>query len=88
MEARVEVLSVIEVDTSPRTGFRINVKPLRFVVFFLVSSGIPLLILLMYMDFAAAHGVVLEKGCEGPGIPFSLMSGILFALQLRWFEIS
>ena len=49
----------------------------------LFSIGIPLLGLLIYMTYAEANGIKLEKGCEGPGVPFSMLSGFIFALIQR-----
>ena len=66
----------------------ITSAPLRFFGYLLFSILLPLFALLLYMSYAAANGIVLESGCEGPGIPFSLISGILFALQLRFIELS
>lgn len=49
----------------------------------LFSIGLPLVGLLIYMNHAEANGIKLETGCEGPGIPFGMLSGILFALIQR-----
>lgn len=49
----------------------------------IISIGIPLLALLAYQIYAERNGIKLEDGCEGPGNSFAIMSGILFAFQLR-----
>jgi len=66
---------------------RLNTKVLIFFQW-LVSMIVPLVLLLVYQNYATEHGVVLEKGCEGPGVPFGMLSGILFLLQLRYFSFS
>ena len=48
-----------------------------------ISILIPLILLLFYHNYAATNGIILATGCEGPDIPFSMLSGLLFALQLR-----
>lgn len=48
------------------------------------SIGLPLICLLIYMDYAKTNGIRLETGCEGPGIPFGMLSGIIFAVILRF----
>lgn len=66
---------------------RLNAKVLIFFQW-LISTLIPLALLLIYQDYANKNGIVLEKGCEGPGVPFGMISGILFLLQLRYFPYS
>lgn len=66
---------------------RLNAKVLIFFQW-LISFIIPLALLLVYQNYANEHGITLEKGCEGPGVPFGMMSGILFLLQLKYFPHS
>lgn len=47
------------------------------------SIGLPMIGLLVYMAYAEADGTKLEVGCHGPGVPFSMLSGILFLFIQR-----
>lgn len=49
-----------------------------------VSVALPLFGFMIYMDYAKVHGIVLKSGCEGPAVPFGMMSGFLFALIQRF----
>lgn len=66
---------------------RMNAKVLIFFQL-LISTIIPLALLLIYQNYASEHGIILEKGCEGPGMPFGMLSGIIFLLQLRYLSYS
>jgi hypothetical protein len=86
--SEIQIATGIESNIEQFVFPNINARPLRFLGYFIVAIVLPSSALLIYMDYAASHGILLEKGCEGPGVPFSLLSGILFALQLRFFEIT
>lgn len=75
----MELIEAIELKT-PKIHWNSNV-----IIFFqwLSSTAISLILLLVYQKYAAENGIALEKGCEGPGIPFGMLSGFLFLLQLR-----
>ncbi len=66
---------------------RLNIKVVMFIQW-LVSVIVPLVLLLVYQKYANENGIKLEKGCEGPELPFGMLSGILYLLQLRYFSFS
>ena len=55
----------------------------RFAAYLLIATLLPLSLLLLCLDYALFHNIKLEQGCHGPGVSFGLLSGLLFALQLR-----
>lgn len=56
---------------------------LKLFLQFIISVFVPLLCFLVYQDYALSVGIKIEQGCEGPGISFGMLSGILFTLFLR-----
>lgn len=53
-----------------------------------LSMAVSLMLLLTYKRYASENGIILEKGCEGPGLPFGMLSGILFLMQLKFSLLS
>ncbi|MGE3756394.1 MAG: hypothetical protein AB7H97_01490 [Pseudobdellovibrionaceae bacterium] len=62
---------------------RVNTEGLRIGFFAIFSVSVSTTLFLMFLSYAEAHGIKLENGCEGPGVPFGMLSGVLFALFLR-----
>ena len=50
----------------------------------LLSTVVSLSLFLAYQKYAVENGIQLEKGCCGPELPFGMLSGFLFLLQLRY----
>lgn len=65
-------------------SFPINKVAIKMALYIVISVGISMLALLSFLSYARASGIILENGCDGPGVPFGMLSGILFALFLRF----
>ncbi len=87
-QAAIEVkYAATQIDLVPTDKAFPHLEKVRGAIIFLleiaVSIGLPMAGLLIYMAYAEANGIKLEVGCHGPGVPFSMLSGILYALILR-----
>lgn len=56
-------------------------------VFFAVSTIVPLVLFLIYRNYATQAGIVLKSGCDGPELPFGMLSGFFMWLQLRFISL-
>lgn len=59
--------------------FYLLLIPLQIVISFIF----PLMLYQIFLAYAVKENLVLGVGCEGPGVFFGILSGILFALFLR-----
>lgn len=80
MATQIEYLGSAESSFSALKKLRMILVLLAELTF---AIGLPMIGLLTYMAYAEAKGIKLEVGCHGPGVPFSMLSGILYALILR-----
>ncbi len=48
-----------------------------------VSFCVPLMMLLIFQESALRSGISLEIGCHGPALPFAMLPGLIFLIQLR-----
>ena len=59
----------------------------QFVLSVAYAIGASTIALLAYSFYAELGGANIEAGCEGPGVPFGMLGGLLFILIKR-FQIS
>lgn len=57
-----------------------------YFAFFVISFFAPLMVLALIKQYAAHSSIPLEVGCEGPEMFCGLLSGVLMALQLKFFQ--
>lgn len=76
-----------QIDLAPTDKALPNLEKVRGAIILLlevaVSIALPMVCLLTYMAYAEANVIKLETGCEGPAIPFGMLSGFIFAVILR-----
>ena len=84
----IEAKITAQIEYLPTAGS--SLLPLRklrsvFILFCELAFSIvlPMIGLLVYMTYAEANAIKLEVGCHGPGVPFSMLSGILFIFIQR-----
>lgn len=53
----------------------------------LVSTTIPMILLMVHVNYVSKTGIVIPSGCHGPELPFAMLSGILMCIQLRFFML-
>jgi hypothetical protein len=82
MEKSAKLIDQIEIDLIPIS--RAKAKILRYTLYFLISFFIPLGLLLHYTGYAATQSTALESCCNGAGMSFGFLTGIIMALFMRF----
>lgn len=79
-------MSLVSKSSIPHVNLRQGVRFHFLVQVFaalIFSVGASAVALLVYSYYAEINGINVEVGCEGPGLPFAMLSNLLFILFLR-----